>query len=207
MTLHDVPMLATAALAAAYFGKQLLVPARSTQAHDQLRQDWLRAVAQHKGTEVLAVQTIRNSLMSCTMTATTATLAFMGGVTLLHNGWPEALPLALHARADSEQLLFWNALLVLVMLALAFTTSMLAARYWHHAGFVAGMPTDSPERAQWQPQGMCYLARAGRFYALSLRLMLWTVPVLFAGVLPWGGLLAAIALLLALWRHVDRPGA
>ena len=34
--------------------------------------------------EVLGVQTIRNSLMSCTMTATTATLAFMGGVTLLH---------------------------------------------------------------------------------------------------------------------------
>lgn len=203
MTLHDWPVLATAALALAYFLKQSLQPASATRAHDRLRQDWMQAVSAHKGTEVLAVQTIRNSLMSCTMTATTATLAFMGGVTLLHNGWPTGLPLEWRV-PDAGQLLFWNALLVLVMLALAFMASMLAARYWHHAGFVAGMPTESAERQRWQAHGVRCLTRAGRYYALALRLMMWTVPVLFAGVLPLGGLLAGCVLLAVLWLQVDR---
>lgn len=73
----------TLGLALLYFMKQWLRPARATRLHDQLRQDWLQAVSSQQGTEVLAVQTIRNSLMSCTMTATTATLGLMGGVTLL----------------------------------------------------------------------------------------------------------------------------
>ncbi len=37
-------------------------------AHAALREEWFTAVSQQTGTEILAVQTLRNSLMSATMT-------------------------------------------------------------------------------------------------------------------------------------------
>ena len=192
------PTWVTLGLALAYFLKQWLRPAPATRQHDALRHDWLLAVSASKGTEVLAVQTIRNSLMSCTMTATTATLALMGGVTLLHSGWAQA---AAAGRAEGFQL---QALAVLVVLGLSFITSMLAARQWHHAGFVAGMPTDSPQRAQWLALGQASVGRAGRYYAFSVRLLMWCVPLLLVGLQPWLGLGAALALLLVLALGIDR---
>ena len=196
-------MPATAAIAGIYFVKQLLYPARATLTHDLLRKDWMQAVAMQRGTEVLAVQTIRNSLMSCTMTATTATLAFMAGVTMLHNATPGGLR-QIDFLETFEHPMYWSALCVLVMLAMSFITSMLAARYWHHAGFVAGMPVESEERKHWQPHGIVCLTRAGRYYALSLRLMMWAAPVLLSGVVPWAGLIAAFVLLAVLSVRVDR---
>jgi hypothetical protein len=192
------PTWLTLVLALAYFLKQWLRPAAATRQHDALRQDWLIAVSASKGTEVLAVQTIRNSLMSCTMTATTATLALMGGVTLLHSGWAQA---EAAGRADALQ---WQVLAVLVVLGLSFITSMLAARQWHHAGFVAGMPTESPQRQQWLVMGQNSIRRAGRYYAFSVRLLMWCVPLLLVGLQPWLGLAAALVLLWVLSMGIDR---
>jgi O-acetylhomoserine/O-acetylserine sulfhydrylase-like pyridoxal-dependent enzyme len=38
-------------------------------AHADLREEWLAALSEHPGSEVLAVQTLRNSLIAATMTA------------------------------------------------------------------------------------------------------------------------------------------
>jgi hypothetical protein len=54
----------------------------SRTAHAALRQEWFAAVSAQKGSEILAVQTLRNSLMAATMTASTAALALMGVATL-----------------------------------------------------------------------------------------------------------------------------
>ena len=59
--------------------------------HAQLRTLWLEAISRHEGAEILAVQTLRNSLMSATMTASTAALALMGTVTLAAPSLHEAL--------------------------------------------------------------------------------------------------------------------
>jgi hypothetical protein len=44
-------------------------------AHATLREEWFAALSAQKGSEILAVQTLRNSLMSATMTASTAILS------------------------------------------------------------------------------------------------------------------------------------
>ncbi len=192
------PLLLSMAMAGIYFLKQWRWPAAATRKHEQLRLDWLQALAEQGSTEVLAVQTIRNSLMSCTMTATTATLAFMGGVTLLHGDW------ASRNLQAQQTILYLHALAVLMVLGLAFITSMLAARQWHHAGFVAGMPVGSPQRAQWLEVGQTSLRRAGRYYAASVRLMMWCVPLLLVGLFPWAGLTCAALLLALLMLHIDQ---
>lgn len=54
-------------------------PARvARSSHAQLRQEWFDAIAGEAGAEILAVQTLRNSLMSATMTASTAALGLAG---------------------------------------------------------------------------------------------------------------------------------
>jgi Protein of unknown function, DUF599 len=42
--------------------------------HANLREEWFAALSKQPGSEILAVQTLRNSLMSATMTASTAAL-------------------------------------------------------------------------------------------------------------------------------------
>lgn len=106
-------------------------------AHANLREDWFEAVSTQKGSEVLAVQTLRNALMSSSMMASTAALGLMGTVTL-------AAP-SLHAELGNAAsgLPSFTARLAmeLVLLALLFASlvsSVMAVRYYNHAGFVGG---------------------------------------------------------------------
>jgi len=63
-------------------------------AHASLREEWFAAVSATPGSEILAIQTLRNSMMSATMTASTAALGLMGTVALaapsLHAGVADA---------------------------------------------------------------------------------------------------------------------
>ena len=47
-------------------------------AHAALREEWVRALSGQSGSEIVAVQTLRNSLMSATISASTAALALVG---------------------------------------------------------------------------------------------------------------------------------
>ncbi|MEJ8826951.1 DUF599 family protein [Variovorax humicola] len=67
-------VLATVALLAVYevalaFGHRRKLERLARTAHAALREEWFAAVSAQKGSEILAVQTLRNSLMSATMTA------------------------------------------------------------------------------------------------------------------------------------------
>ncbi|PZU38869.1 MAG: DUF599 domain-containing protein [Acidovorax sp.] len=204
MHMDSLLFLLTAALPLLYLVRHWAWAPSATRAHTRLRQEWFTAIAQHKGTEVLGVQTLRNSLMSCTMTATTATLAFMGGLTLTQGHWPSQWwhhgfpPLG-----TDQGLAFWNAFAVLVLLALAFLTSMLAARNYHHAGFVAGMPVESAARRSWQTLGERSLMRAGLYYSQSLRLMIWAVPLALFYIHSLLGAAVGVALFVSMWGWLD----
>jgi hypothetical protein len=171
--------------------------------HAGLREEWFLAVSQHEGSEVLAVQTLRNSLMSATMLASTAALALMGTVTL-------AAP-SLHASFDPEHGVSGvgpRLVLELVLLALlcaSLVSTMMAARFYNHAGFIAGMPVASAARARWAPAGMRYVRRAGVLYGVGLRQLVLVMPVVAAIVLPASGPVAAIVVAGVLFSF-DRYG-
>lgn len=177
-------------------------PARVARvAHAQLREDWLLAVSAEKGSEVLAVQTLRNSLMSATMLASTAALALMGTVTL-------AAP-SLHAivdHANGHTPAPYRLLLELVLLALLFASlvsTLMAVRYYNHAGFVCGMPVASAARRRWTSIGVHYVRRAGLLYGLGLRQLVLVAPVVAAMLHPLAGPVAAL-LVVAVLFFFDR---
>lgn len=172
-------------------------PARVARAaHAGLREDWFLAVSSETGTEILAVQTLRNSLMSATMLASTAALALMGTVTL-------AAP-SLHAVLDlsgSASPALYRLLLELVLLTLLFASlvsSLMAVRYYNHVGFIGGMPISSAARKRWMSTGVQYIRKAGLLYGFGLRQMILIAPIVAAMLHPLAGPAAALVVVIVL---------
>ena len=183
-----------------YEGALLLMQQRSPMwlarlAHADLREQWLAALSDHPGSEVLAVQTLRNSLMAATMTASTAALGLMGAVTLaapsLNTTFGDASSAHFTARLALE-------LVLMMLLFSSLVCSAMAARYYNHAGFICAMPVNSQARQRWAPIGGVYLRRAGLLYSWGLRNLLMVAPILAFIVYPWAGPAAAIIVVAAL---------
>jgi hypothetical protein len=171
--------------------------------HADMREDWFVSVSRQKGSEVLAVQALRNSMMSATMLASTAALALMGTITLvapsLHSGvGPIQGASTLDARLVLE-------LLLLALLCASLVSAVMAVRFYNHAGFIGGMPVDSETRIRWSKAGVRYVRRAGILYGIGLRQLVLVVPVVAAILLPAAGPFAAIGVVGVLYCF-DRIG-
>jgi hypothetical protein len=171
--------------------------------HARMRVAWVTALSRQPGFEIVAVQTLRNSLMSATISASTAALALMGSVSLAAPrvvaafGADSALP-GLTPRAVLE------VSLMLVLFA-SYVCSAMAMRFYNHAGFVMSMPVDSPERGPLVPLAQGYVERAGLLYSWGLRCFLALAPMVGGIVTPWATLPLTLALVVVLW-FFDRPG-
>ena len=167
-------------------------------AHAVLREEWFAAVSQQQGSEILAVQTLRNSLMSATMTASTAMLGLIGTVTLaapsLHAGFGDAASLpSLTPRLMLE-------LLLLAALFASLVCSAMAVRHYNHLGFIAGMPVGSDTRGRWAAAGAAHVRRAGVLYSRGLRHLILVAPLLAALLHPMAGPVAAVLVVAVLLR-------
>jgi hypothetical protein len=177
-----------------------LATARS--AHVLLRAAWVSALSRERGTEVLAVQSLRNSLMSATISASTAALALMGSISIMASSmggrstWSFEAP---HVREVLE-------LLLMCTLFASYVCSAMSMRYYNHAGFVMSMPVGSAEREQRLPMAVDYLKRAGVLYSWGLRFFLLVAPIVVGLINSLLMPVAALALVLVL-QHFDRgPG-
>jgi hypothetical protein len=171
-------------------------------AHAALREQWLAAVSRQPGTEILAVQTLRNSLMSATMAASTAVLALIGTVTLA----APSLHTSLRGGTAGLSDLSARLALELVLLALLFASlvsSAMAVRYYNHAGFIVAMPVGSDARLQWEAAGAAYLRRAGLLYSWGLRYLILVAPILASMLHPAAGPVAAV-IVVAMLARFDR---
>ncbi|MDB5938260.1 MAG: hypothetical protein JWP77_624 [Polaromonas sp.] len=170
-------------------------------AHASLREEWFAAVSGHPGSEILAVQTLRNSLMSATMTASTAVLGLMGTVTL-------AAPYLRSSLADAGAGLAFTPRLALelVLMTLLFASlvcSAMAVRYYNHASFICAMPVGSASRQRWSASGTAYVRRAGLLYSWGLRHLVLVAPIVVFIVHPFAGPVAALMVVMVL-RSFDR---
>ena len=172
--------------------------------HSTLRGDWFDAVSTERGTEILAIQTVRNSVMTATMTASTSTLGLMGAVTLIApsmNAVAGTSPAAMLMTPRVAMELTAMALLLVAVVA-----STMAIRYYNHDGFVCAMPVGSTVRARWADTGRDHLRFAGVLYSWGLRCMILVTPVLVAIVYSPAGPVAALLVTgLLLWLERISP--
>ena len=167
-------------------------------AHANLREEWFAALSKQPGSEILAVQTLRNSLMSATMTASTAALGLIGAATLLapslNSSFSTFDNLARHFTA--------RLVMELVMMGVLFASlvcSAMAVRYYNHVGFILSMPVGSEQRNRWGQTAVAYLRRAGLLYSWGLRHLLMVAPLLVFIVYPLAGPVAAALVVAALF--------
>ena len=173
-------------------------------AHAQLRESWFHAVSALPGTEILAVQTLRNSLMSATMIASTAAIGLVGVATLVAPSLQAVLAtqgLFPHATARLAM-----ELLLMTVLFASLVFSVMAVRYYNHAGFIGGMPVGSPQRQRWAATGTAYVRKAGLLYSWGLRQLMLLVPVVAFLLHPLAGVVGALLVVAAL-LHFDRFSA
>jgi hypothetical protein len=200
-------MVATVAVLGAYevgllVAQRLRPQSMSRAMHGLLRTEWAEVLGEHAGTEVLAVQTLRNAVMSSTMVASTAAIALIGAANLSAPSFRASLGnvgLEFSARLMLE-------LVVLALLFVSLVSTVLAVRSYNHASFIVSMPVGSSARRRWMPTASDHLRRAGALYGVGLHHLVLVAPVLVAIVYPAAGPFAAVAVVVVLSRF-DRLDA
>lgn len=166
-------------------------------AHATLREDWFDAISEQPGSEILAVQTLRNSLMSASMVASTTVLGLMGAITLSASSLAESFG-AGEGMAGVFTPRLVAELVLMTLLFAALVASAMSVRYYNHVGFVGGMPVASEARRRWHGVGRAHLRRAGVLYSWSVRNLVLVVPALAFILHPLAGPIAAVAVTLVL---------
>jgi uncharacterized membrane protein len=179
-----------------------LQPGRTARsAHARLRIAWVAALKTEPGFEVVAVQTLRNSLMSATITASTAALALMGSIGLTGSALsPEALSASALRQGPRHVI----ELLLMLTLFASYVSSAMAMRYYNHAGFVMSMPYRSEAREHYDSMAVDYVHRAGLHYSWGLRFFIFVAPLVAGVVNPLSMPVVTLALLIVL-HYFDRP--
>lgn len=165
-----------------------------------IRATWVEEIMRkHEG--ILAVQTLRNSMMAAVFLASTAVLLIIGVLTLSEQG--DKLRTAWQAfdvlGAASEQLWLTKMLLLLVDLLVAFFSFAMAIRLFHHVGYMINIPPREQPFALSAAHVAAHLNRAGWFYSVGMRAYYYIVPLvlwLFGPLLMLGG---TMVLVLALY--------
>jgi uncharacterized membrane protein len=100
----------------------------------EIRRAWVRRVLAQPGLEIVAVQTVRNSIMAASLMTTSATLALMGALTLGHAALQ---PLAGGHWLHGAQV---RVALPVVLLAACVVLFSKAVRLYHRSGYALGLP-------------------------------------------------------------------
>jgi uncharacterized membrane protein len=171
-------------------------------AHAKLRSQWVLALSNRPGSEITAIQALRNSLMSATISASTAALALMGTVSLSTTAVAAGVQNVPENGLPPLRLVL-DILLAGVLFA-SYVCSAMAMRYFNHAGYVMSMPVDSADRQRLNPVAMQFVARAGLLYGWGLRGFLLIAPLVVGLVSPPIMLPMTIILVWVL-RQSDKP--
>lgn len=173
----------------------------------QARRAWVYGVIAHNR-DILAVQTLRNSIMGATFLASTAVLLIIGVLTLSGSG--DELGSAWHALnvigAISTELWQSKLLLLLFDLLVAFFSFAMAIRLFHHVGYLINTPGDGSGFLPTPERVATTLNRAGDYYGIGMRAYYFTVPLLFWLFGPHFLLAATVGLVIMLYRS-DRASA
>lgn len=205
-TLHWWALLLGTAIVVGYEAWVTWIGRRQPQrvarlAHARMRAEWVQVLGQQAGFEIIAVQTLRNSLMSATITASTAALCLMGVVSIAGNRLMGGIVSVQGELTLASRLLD---LALLTTLFASFVCSAFSMRYYNHAGYVVSMPVGSQARQHHAGLAVRYVEKAGYLYGWGLRCFLLAAPLL-AGILdPLLMPAASGGLVLVLWLF-DRP--
>jgi uncharacterized membrane protein len=167
------------------------------------RTRWVMAVMANGGRDVLAVQTLRNSVMASSFMASTAILLMIGVLTLGSSAGSGGLWHALDIGVTEPRLVTLKLILLLADFFLAFFCFSMAVRFFNHVGYMINVPVTHAVAALAPARVANYINRAGRCYTLGTRAFFFCVPLVFWFFGPHFMLAATVVLLAGLY-FLDR---
>jgi uncharacterized membrane protein len=158
--------------------------------------------------EILAVQTLRNSVMAANFMATTAILLIIGILNLSEKIGQWALdwhPFVLAYTVSGE---LWQIKLGLLLLdfSIAFYCFSMAIRFFNHVGYMINLPVDASTDSGLYKQTCAYLNRAGSYYTFGTRTFFFSLPIILWFFGPYFLLLATFGLIGGLAMLDRAPG-
>ena len=176
-------------------------------AHAAIRSAWVKSVMSRPGTELLVIQTLRNSVMAASFMATTAVLAVSATFTLTgvgnteHTWWH-----TVQAANAASALLVTKLALLVGTFFVSFLFLAMAVRFFNHTGYLITGETGAEDAGKRQALAIAYINRAGNYYSFGLRAFFTCAPVL-AGLFDTYLMLPATGVLLVVLYWFDRvPG-
>ena len=169
------------------------------------RLKWVETVMAAEKLDVLAVQTLRNSVMAASFMASTAIILMIGTLTI--SGSAQNASSVWHVLNVSggthEALLAWKLMALLADFFVAFFCFATAVRFFNHVGYMINIPARLGASPIGPRRVSAYLNRAGFFYVIGTRSFFYCVPLVFWLFGPQFMLVTTIILLFGLYR-LDR---
>ena len=173
------------------------------------REVWVDAVMSSGKSDVLAVQTLRNSVMASSFMASTAILLLIGSLSMTGaTDHPNSLWHALNVSgATSDQIIALKLIFLVVDFFVAFFCFSMAVRFFNHVGYMITVPPERTTSAVSAAVATAYLNRAGLFYLLGIRSFFYAVPLVFWMFGPHFMIGATLVLIAALYPLDRAPRA
>jgi uncharacterized membrane protein len=146
----------------------------------RIREHWVDMVMNKDNMEILAIQTLRNSVMAANFMASTSILLIIGALNLSEKIGQWALdwhPFGLKQPFSPE---LWQIKLSLLLLdfSIAFYCFSMAIRFFNHVGYMINLPSDSSPDGGLYKQTCAYLNRAGSYYSFGTRTFFFSLPII-----------------------------
>jgi uncharacterized membrane protein len=163
----------------------------------RVRAHWVETVMSTGKMDILAIQTLRNSVMAANFMASTAILLMLAVL-----NFSEGIEnLGVHAPVaySQETIRAVQSGLLLIDFFVAFFCFSMAIRFYNHVGYMITVPADriadefSPQRVA------AYLNRAGSFYSFGTRTFFFSFPLMLWFIGPWFLISTTVGLVIALY--------
>jgi len=146
----------------------------------KIRERWVRMVMQSDKMDILAIQTLRNSVMAANFMASTAVLLIIGTLNLSEKIEHWALdwhPFMVTYTVASG---LWQIKLSLLLLDffITFYCFSMGIRFFNHVGYMINLSREATVDEVLYKQTCAYLNRAGEYYTYGTRAFFFSLPII-----------------------------
>ena len=163
----------------------------------RIRERWVEMVMSSGKMDILAIQTLRNSVMAANFMASTSILLIIGTLNISEKIGQWALAWHPYSLAHTFSTGLWQIKLCLLLLdfSIAFFCFSMAIRFFNHVGYMINLPVDSSPDGGLYKQTCAYLNRAGSYYTFGTRTFFFSLPIILWFFGPYFLTLATLVLI------------
>ncbi len=167
-----------------------------------IRKQWVNMVMESGKMDILAIQTLRNSVMAANFMASTSVLLIIGALNLSEKigNWTLTSHFFAPVVEQNVSNQFWQIKIGLLLLDffIAFFCFSMAIRFFNHVGYMVNLPHDANTRESLFKRTYTYLNKAGRYYTYGNRTFYFSLPIIMWFFGPYFLLLGTILLVIGL---------